>query len=790
MRRRACVIVGAGRAMRIKTKLLTYTALAGAAVALAGASGAGPLWQLSHAVPHSAPTPEAINTVMKIATLATCLATLLTVVIGFIAARSISARLSRLRREADAVANGQAEAVRVIGTEDVDLVAAALNELSARVRALDERQVKEEELIAAKRYVDNVINSMFDVLIVTDPDLRIQTVNKAACELLEYTELELVGRPVEMLLKEEPAFLGPPIRQLLQSNQMRDFEATYRTRSGRLISVLLSASTMRDNAGRPLAIITVGKDITLRKQIERELLDAKATAEAASRAKSAFVANMSHEIRTPMTAILGYADLLTHPSQTEDDKKRCIATIRRNGEHLLSIINDILDVSKIEAGKMSLESIPCSPCQLIADVSALMKGRAVEKNLSFDVRYIGAIPQTLQTDPTRLRQILMNLIGNAIKFTTKGGVKVLVSLADPVEHPNPRLRFDVIDTGVGLTREQQAALFKPFAQADTSTTRKFGGTGLGLTISKRLAKMLGGDLICTSESGSGSTFSLTVQTGSLRDVVMLENPQLLAEAVDAPARGSESVRFEGRVLLAEDGPDNRVLITFYLKQAGLEVVEVENGLLARDRALETLRRGNPFDLILMDMQMPELDGYSATTQLRKAGYRGPIVALTAHALGGDREKCIEAGCDEFAVKPIDHEAFIATLRKFLPEKTSGATAAVTPPSGPVVFDKVADSTLAKLLAKPGTAKLVERFLAGLPQRMAAIQAAFGENDLNQLKVLAHQLKGAAGGYGFNEISQAARQLEHTVNSGAGSSAITKCISDLMALCTSIRGKAA
>ena len=262
----------------------------------------------------------------------------------------------------------------------------------------------------------------------------------------------------------------------------------------------------------------------------------------------------------------------------------------------------------------------------------------------------------------------MNLLGNAIKFTTTGGVKLLVSLVDAVDAANPHLRFDVVDTGVGLTKPQQESLFKPFAQADNSTTRKFGGTGLGLTISKRLAVMLGGDLTCHSESGAGSTFSLIIRTGSLRGVAMLDSPQALVEASEQPTNRVDNVRLKGHVLLAEDGPDNRVLITFYLKQAGLEVTEVENGLLARDRALASLRKGNPFDVIIMDMQMPELDGYGATAQLRSAGYRGPIIALTAHAMGGDREKCLAAGCDDFAVKPIDHEIFINMLRKYLPER--------------------------------------------------------------------------------------------------------------------------
>jgi PAS domain S-box-containing protein len=775
---------------RIKTKLLAAFTFACAGIAAAGAAGIWPLLQMAGS--HTAAGADAVQFALRQAAIASLGAVLFTFLCGVFATRSIAKRLARFKREAEAVANGTGDLVRIDGVDEIDHVAAIFNDFDARLDALEAKQIKEEEVVAAKRYADNVIKSMFDVLIITDPDLKIQTVNKAACELLEYTELELVGRPVETLFKEEPTFLGPPIRDVLRSNQMRDFEATYRTQSGRLVSVLLSASTMRDNAGRPLAIITVGKDITARKAIERELLEAKATAEAASRAKSAFVANMSHEIRTPMTAILGYADLLTHPTQTDDERKRCIQTIRRNGEHLLAVINDILDVSKIEAGKMTVEKIAAGPCQVVTDVAALMKVRALDKNLAFDVRYVGSIPQAIETDPTRLRQILMNLIGNAIKFTHSGGIKLLVSMASSPDVANPRLRFDVIDTGVGLTKEQLGTLFRPFAQADSSTTRKFGGTGLGLTISKRLANMLGGDLTVTSEPGSGSTFSLTVQTGPLFGVAMLDSPQALTEAADTTAHRSEQVRLDGRVLLAEDGPDNRVLITFYLKQAGLEVVEVENGALARDRALDALKKGNPFDLILMDMQMPELDGYGATAALRKAGYRNPIVALTAHAMGGDREKCLAAGCDEFAVKPIDHDALMTTLRKFLTEKpakpeTADATRAATTAIPNPAAD--ADSTLSKLMAKPGTAKLVERFLSGLPQRIAAMQQAVSIKDFNQLKVLSHQLKGAAGGYGFAAVSQVAARVEAAVAAGDATE-VAKHVAALATLCTSLRGKAA
>jgi PAS domain S-box-containing protein len=788
--------------MTIKRKLILGLTLATLGASFAAVSGILPLHKASEIMrgsrdPELRVAAEAIDDSMKPALIAAGLGFAVSVFSAICIIRQVIPRLQRFAADADALADGVLHSPIPTGSKDeLHGAANALNRLKATLDSIRARQVSEEEVLAAKRYADNIIHSMFDVLIVTDPDLHIKTVNKAACELLEYSELELVGRSIEELFREDPILLGPPIRELLRNNVTRDFEAVYRTASGRLIDVLLSASTMRDNAGRPIAIISVGKDITARKQMERELLEAKASAEAASRAKSAFVANMSHEIRTPMTAILGYADLLLHPTQTAEERRRCIQTLRRNGQHLLTIINDILDVSKIEAGKMTVERITCSPTQIVADVAALMKIRALDRNLPFDVRYIGSIPSAIITDPTRLRQILMNLIGNAIKFTTKGSIKLLVSMLDSPDSSRPRLRFDVTDTGVGLSKEQQESLFKPFAQADSSTTRKFGGTGLGLIISKRLAQMLGGDVVVRSEQNVGSTFSLVIETGPLSGVAMLDSPKLEVTPADPSQLDfSAPPQMSGRVLVAEDGPDNRVLISFYLQHAGLDVTVVENGLLARDAALDAEAAGKPFDLILMDMQRPELDGYSATSQLRAKGYKRPIVALTAHALGGDREKCLAAGCDDFAVKPIDQDQFSRTIKKFLHERhePAPATGTVTAPprsaGAGIGMSGGGDSILSKLMSKPATAKLVEKFLAGLGQRATAIQQAFSSKDLPTLKVLAHQLKGAAGGYGFPALTEAARKVEQDVTSNADIKQLGADVRALADLCSQIKAAA-
>ncbi|MFQ5412324.1 MAG: ATP-binding protein, partial [Phycisphaerae bacterium] len=408
------------------------------------------------------------------------------------------------------------------------------------------------------------------------------------------------------------------------------------------------------------------------------LKEAGAAAEAATQAKSAFLANMSHEIRTPMTAILGFTETLLEPGLSEAERTKAINIIHGNGEHLLAVINDILDISKIEAGKLEIETISCSPIQIIADVCSLMRVRADEKGLPLRVEYDGAIPETIQTDPTRLKQILVNLLGNAIKFTDKGEVR-LVARCDCSATvagrwaDSPMMAFDIIDSGIGMTPEQKAKLFDAFTQADSSMTRRYGGTGLGLTISKRLAEMLGGDIAIESEPGRGSTFHLMIAAGSLDGVKMIEDPSSASAvnsegAVGAGPGGAEQAKAGGapkldcRVLLAEDGPDNQRLIAYILKKAGARVTIKENGRLALDAALAASDEGSPFDVILMDMQMPVMDGYEATRRLRESGYAGPIIALTAHAMSGDRDKCLAAGCDDYARKPIDRKTLIETIR--------------------------------------------------------------------------------------------------------------------------------
>ena len=401
------------------------------------------------------------------------------------------------------------------------------------------------------------------------------------------------------------------------------------------------------------------------------LAAARAAADSANQAKSTFLANMSHEIRTPMTAIIGFTETLREHDLSDELRQSAIESIQRNGTHLLQIINDILDLSKIEAGGVEVEQIACAPWDLLCDAVTALRPRAEAAGIELALAADGPIPETICTDPTRLKQIVLNLIGNALKFTPRGSVNVRASL---VTHAAaPRLAVSVRDSGIGMNAEQVARLFRPFSQADASTTRRFGGTGLGLTISKRLVEMLGGEIEVESKPGVGTEFRFTIAAGSLQGVRLMQPAASTAAIPPTAAAAPIAVTpfdLRGRVLLAEDGPDNQKLILHVLRKAGLEVEIVGDGQAALESALRAWRGGRPFDVVLMDMQMPVLDGYGASRRLREAGYAAPIIALTAHAMSTDRDKCLAAGCDDYLTKPIDRTALLERIAQCLAASTS------------------------------------------------------------------------------------------------------------------------
>ncbi len=537
--------------------------------------------------------------------------------------------------------------------------------------------------------------------------------------------------------------------ELTEANDLLKSQAEELAGSRKIaLSIMEDLSELNDETDR------VNQELAVAVAQAEEMAQA---ADAANEAKSQFLANMSHEIRTPMTAILGFTDQMQSPDSSTEDHAEYIEVIRRNGQHLLELINNILDLSKVESGKVELELIQHSTAATVAEVASTMRVRANQKSVELSVEYATPIPETVRTDPARLRQALVNLIGNAVKFTSHGEVKVVVSFCEHDSDEANVLRIDVVDTGIGIPTGKMDALFDPFVQADSSATRVYGGTGLGLAITKNIAALLGGDLSAQSVLGEGSRFTLTIPADCPDGTRMLNHPSEAGESVHAPslAQHDDSEPLAGmRILLAEDGPDNQLLISAVLAKAGAKVEIAGNGKIAVQKVRTEGESG--FDVILMDMQMPEIDGYHATRILRQDGVDCPIIALTAHAMNGDREKCIAAGCTDYSSKPIDREGLIATI-------ASHVVTARCKGSGGVCESRPCDDhheiIVSSSCGDPELAEIIGQFVGKLPTQITAMAKALANNDYDELRIFAHRLKGSGGGYGYARLTEAARTME-------------------------------
>ncbi len=421
----------------------------------------------------------------------------------------------------------------------------------------------------------------------------------------------------------------------------------------------------RNRGGKIVCLYGTCADVTKEVEREKALQDARNQADAANRAKSEFLANMSHEIRTPLTAILGFADMLREYENQEfvtAQRLNAIDTIASAGQHLLTIINDILDLSKIEADKATIKLSNTPLMEVLSEIERLIRPQATRKGLSLTLKLLTPVPNQILSDPTRLRQILLNLVGNAVKFTERGAIDIIASVIALPENCN--LRVDIDDTGPGMTSEQSQSLFHAFIQADNTVTRKHGGTGLGLTISKRLAKLMGGDVtLLRTEPGRGSSFRLSLPVMPVDGSVLVDRieTKTVAEIAPAPAM----VELRGRILLAEDGLDNQRLLSFILRKAGATVDVAEDGQVALDMLNKSWETNLPYDLLLTDIQMPVMDGCRLARTIRSQGIKIPIVAVTAHALAEDRQKCLEAGCDDYLSKPVDMHTLTNVCSKWI-----------------------------------------------------------------------------------------------------------------------------
>jgi PAS domain S-box-containing protein len=511
----------------------------------------------------------------------------------------------------------------------------------------------------------------------------------------------------------------------------------------------------------------------------RELDAAIRAATEASEAKSRFLASMSHEIRTPMTAILGYAEVLLEPQTTEEQRLSSAQTIQRNGQHLLALINDILDLSKIEAGKMAVDVVECVPADILREVGSLLTVKAREKGVDLKVRTDGPIPAAIQSDATRLRQILVNLAGNSVKFTEKGSVTITARMGDTSNPAHAMMDFVVSDTGIGMTPEQMNKIFGAFSQAESSTTRKFGGTGLGLTISRQLAQMLGGDIEVASEHGKGSTFTVHVDVGRVDSLELVEaRLEPVASGAGEAKRTSSVPELTGRALLAEDGRDNQRLISHLLKKTGLTVDIAENGRIAVDKVHEQATADQPYDVIFMDLMMPEMDGKEAVSVLRSEGNDIPIVALTAHAMSGVREECIQAGFTDYASKPVNRAELYAAAVRSLEHAGTEGTSEPPQPQEPAIPEKppsegdglheVVDiAALMERLEGDGDVlvEVIESFMDSQDRLREAIESAMSDGDAGALERKARELKNALGMLRATAGFEAALNLEQIARRG-------------------------
>jgi PAS domain S-box-containing protein len=487
-----------------------------------------------------------------------------------------------------------------------------------------------------------------DGIVVLDENGKVYEANQQYATMLGYSLAELQNLHVwDWDLQWTPEQLREQIRLVERVGDF--FETRHRRKDGTWYDVEISTSGILC-AGQKL-ILCICRDISKRKEAEQALRQAKAAAEAANRAKSTFLTNMSHEIRTPMTAILGFSDLLLLASLSEQKRLNCVEAIRRNGRALLELINGILDLSRVEAERLQLEKKDCPLRPIVDAVVSTARPLADKQGLLLEVDYQPPLPETLHTDKLRLHQILMNLVGNAIKFTEQGTVQIEVRYVGE-NHGAGRIEFAVSDTGIGIPADKLGELFTPFMQVDESTSRRYGGTGLGLAISWRLAEALGGRLTVSSELGEGSTFTLILPAGSLPE--SSRRPACPVAVRESEGfSGEELPVMQGRILLAEDDPDIQFVVAQFLQLMKLQVDIAQDGRVACQMAQRSQAETAPYDLILMDIQMPDMDGYEATRYLRRHGWQGPIVALTAHAMLGDRERCLAEGCNDYLAKPIE-----------------------------------------------------------------------------------------------------------------------------------------
>ena len=630
----------------------------------------------------------------------------------------------------------------LIGTDNT-----ARQQVEAEKKKLDQR-LRDQQF-----YTRSLIESNIDAIMTTDPAGIITDVNKQMEALTGCTRDELIGAPFKGYFTD-PERAQAGIKLVLSQKKVTDYELTARARDGKETVVSYNATTFYDRDRTLQGVFAAARDVTERKRVEVELKQAKAAAESASRTKSDFLASMSHEIRTPMNAIIGIADLLAKTALSPE-QNGYVQIFRRAGDNLLHIINDILDLSKVEASQLELERTGFALDDLLDKVKEMVALPAQEKGLTLVCEIAPNVPTNLIGDPTRLSQVLLNLLGNAIKFTESGRVALRV-MPDADSSDPAALQFTISDTGIGIPDEKLGVVFEQFTQADSSTTRKYGGSGLGLTISKRLVDLMGGRIWVESRIGSGSVFSFAVPFE-----IWVGAKQRKTVPVGT---GPEPALPTLRILLVEDSPDNRTITVAYLQDTPYLVDIAENGAVACEKFV-----AGHYELVLMDRQMPVMDGMTATRTIREweqTNHRTPtpIIALTASALKGDREMCMAAGCTAYLTKPIKQDRLLQAIKEHAVAAPSLEKAENK--NDPIIVD-----------GNPMFAHLVPMFLQNCGQHVIAITDALGRDDFATVELLGHGLRGAGGSYGFPAITDIGAAIEQAAEN-TDADAARACVANL------------
>lgn len=614
------------------------------------------------------------------------------------------------------------------------------------------------QLNETKQALENQIFALDQhaIVSVTDRNGTITYANDKFAAISGYTREELIGANHRLVNSGlHPREFFTHLWQTITSGEVWSGEIRNRRKDGSYYWVSATIVPFLDENGKPYQYIGIRTDITQRKTFEEQALIARDAAQAANRAKSDFLANMSHEIRTPMNGIIGMTDLAIDAS-SDEERQECLTVIKSSAQSLLGIINDILDFSKIEAGKLSIERIDFDLRHTVTDCLRSISSRASEKGIELVCDIDDEVPDSVRGDPTRLRQILLNLVGNAIKFTERGEIVVRIKQLAANERAT-HLLFSVKDTGIGIPPDKLSSIFEAFTQADTSITRRFGGTGLGLTITQRLLDLMGGHMEVESTPGKGSTFSFTLPMG-IPDKAYATSEAIAPKGDIPPAQRNTPLS----ILLVEDNPVNQKLATRILEKWGHTVTLAHNG----SDALDLVASNKAFDLALMDLHMPVMGGIEATQRIRRLEAennlpRLRIVAMTASAMPSDRKACLDAGMDDYLAKPIVFDELAAKLGQ-APARAGG-----TPPAGFAVppaptFDYAA---AVQAMDPEMIEILTPAFLEHYPDELEALRAALSTGDASESLRRAHGLKGTLAAFGAEPARTCAAEIEALAKAG-------------------------